>query len=356
MPAASTYDEFSQLREVIVGSAKGARIPRTDDASMWLTLYGEITAEELAQVTPGPFSDQVIEETEEDLAALVDTLEGLGVVVHRVEEVDHAREFGSPDWRTDGFYSYCPRDLTLIVGSAIIEAPSPMRARYFESFGLKPILQRYMEGGSPWIAAPRPRLLEDLYGVDEDGLPVLRETEPAFEAANVLRCGRDLFYLVSCTGNELGRVWLENLLRALGGDVRVHALRGIYRFMHVDSTIALIRPGLVLLNPARVGEEDDPRTAPRMGRHLVPADGRRRSAHGFPRLGLDRHEPADGVPRPRDRRRLAAGPDPGARVALRRGDPAAPASRAASGRRVPLRHPRHRARWWSRELPRVRTR
>ena len=81
--------------------------------------------------------------------------------------------------------------------------------------------------------------------------------EPAFEAANVLRLGRDLFYLVSCTGNELGRIWLENVVGALGGH-RVHALRGVYRFMHIDSTIVFLRPGLVLLNPERVTESTIP--------------------------------------------------------------------------------------------------
>jgi hypothetical protein len=250
MPSASTYDEFSPLREVIVGDATGARIPRLDP-SVWLTLFGELTAAELEGVRVGTLPRQVIEETNEDLEILSLTLADLGVVVHRVEPPDHEAEFGTPDWRSGGFYSYCPRDLTLIVGSAIIEPPSPMRARYFETSGLRSILMGYMEGGSPWIAAPKPRLLDDLYSVDADGLPILTEAEPAFEAANVLRCGRDLFYLVSCTGNERGLLWLENVVTSLG-PYRVHPLRGIYRFMHIDSTIVVLRPGLVLLNPERV--------------------------------------------------------------------------------------------------------
>ncbi len=257
MPSACTYDEFSPLREVVVGNAASARIPTTAHTSMWLTLFGELTAEELARVSRGQFPRHVIEETEEDLATLIETLEDLGVLVHQVEAVDHELEFGTPDWRTDGFYSYCPRDLTLVVGPTIIEAPSPMRARYFESFGLKRIFLEYMKGGSPWISAPRPRLLDDLYSVGADGRPILSEAEPAFEAANVIRCGRDLFYQVSCTGNEIGRIWLENVLRAFG-DFRVHPLRGIYRYMHIDSTIVLIRPGLVLLNPERVSEDNIP--------------------------------------------------------------------------------------------------
>lgn len=80
---------------------------------------------------------------------------------------------------------------------------------------------------------------------------MLGETEPVFDAANVLRAGRDLFYLVSGSGNELGARWLQTMLSALG-DYRVHVIRGVYPHTHIDSTISLLREGLVLLNPARI--------------------------------------------------------------------------------------------------------
>jgi glycine amidinotransferase/scyllo-inosamine-4-phosphate amidinotransferase 1 len=244
------------LREVIVGNPANARIPRRD-RSMWLNLYGDLPQRDVARVRTGRFPDRVIEESREDLQVLTDALRGLGVTVHQVPASDHSREFGPPQWRSDGFYSYCPRDLTLIVGSLIIETPSPMRARYFELFSLRPLLQQYMLNGSGWIAAPKPQLSEELFGEDGNGLPTLGESEPAFEAANVLRCGADLFYQVSGSGNELGRVWLERTLRAYG-DFTIHPLRGAYDLTHIDSTISILRPGLVLLNPARVNEANMP--------------------------------------------------------------------------------------------------
>ena len=42
--------------------------------------------------------------------------------------------------------------------------------------------------------------------------PAPRNDEPAFDAANVLRFGEDLIYLVSATGNELGGHWLQSIL------------------------------------------------------------------------------------------------------------------------------------------------
>ena len=255
--AANSWDEFSPLREVALGNPRNARIPATRDMSAWLNLFGDLDARELRRVATGQFPIRVIEETVEDLAGLTETLTDLGVVVHQMPAMDHAAKFGTPSWRSDGFYSYCPRDLALILGSLIIEAPSPMRARYFETFGLRSLFQQYMLNGSTWISAPKPQLDDELFLIDEEGQPGLGELEPVFEAANVLRCGRDLFYQVSTSGNELGRIWLQNTLRAFG-DVRVHALRDIYRYTHLDSTIAFLRPGLVLLNPERVSDANMP--------------------------------------------------------------------------------------------------
>src|SRR5450755_3545806 len=184
---ASSCDEFSPLREVVVGNPANARIPETRDRSMWLNLFGDLPYGERRQVSTGAFPRRVIEETTEDIIALVETLGSLGIAVHRPEAVDHSQTFSTPDWASDGFYSYCPRDLALVVGDMI--------------------------NGSSWISAPKPRLADELYRRGDDGLITLGEHEPVFDAANILRCGRDLFFQVSSSGNELGRIWLENTLR-----------------------------------------------------------------------------------------------------------------------------------------------
>lgn len=252
-----SYDEFSPLLEVVVGTAAGAQIPTAADRSRWLNLHPGLDAAAAAR-PGGAFPRRVIEETEEDLEDLAAALTGMGVTVHRPDPVDHTRRFRTPQgWESDGFYSYCPRDLTLIAGTAIIETPSPMRARYHETRALAGLFQRRMLAGSPWISAPKPRLADELYPLGADGAPRLGESEPAFEAANVLRCGTDLFYLVSGSGNEMGRLWLESTLAALG-EFRVHPVRGVYSGTHIDSTICLLRPGLVLLNPERVTPDTIP--------------------------------------------------------------------------------------------------
>ncbi|MGW6915330.1 inosamine-phosphate amidinotransferase 1 [Kitasatospora sp. NPDC054939] len=253
-----SWDEFTTLREVVVGTAVGARLPAQTDRSAWLSCYPKTSEAELAAIPAGAYPRRVVEETEEDLDALVTTLRDLGVVVHQPEVIDHAAEFSAPGWTAEGgFHAYCPRDLTLVVGETVIEVASPMRARYFEVFGLRGLFQRYLDEGARWLAAPRPMLADDLFELDEDGLPLLGESEPVFDAANVLRLGRDVFYQVSRSGNERGLRWLESTLGLLG-DLRLHPLRDIYGYTHIDSTIALLRPGLVLLNPERIGPDSVP--------------------------------------------------------------------------------------------------
>ncbi len=256
-PAVNSWDEFTQLREIIVGDVSHARLPAQTDISAWLACFPRLSAEQARAVQVGQFPDQVIKETQEDLAELVETLCGLGVTVHQPPAVDHRLEFASPEWSSDGYLSYCPRDVTLVVGNAIIETSSPMRARYFETFNLRPLFQRYLDRGAHWLSMPKPRLADELFGLDDDGLPVLGEAEPAFDAANVLRIGKDLLYQVSRSGNEAGLRWLESTLRLLG-DLRIHPLRDVYGYTHIDTTIVLLRPGLVMLNPERIPQDRVP--------------------------------------------------------------------------------------------------
>jgi glycine amidinotransferase len=256
--AVNSWDEFTSLREVIVGDATHSRIPAQTDPSAWLNCYyPQLPHSERERVQAARFPQRVIEESNEDLADLVATLREMGIVVHQPSAVDHEQEYAAPGWRSQGRTSYNPRDLTLIIGSTIIEAPSPVRARYFETFGLRELFQDYMLRGAQWLAAPRPQLRDELFPIDAAGSPVLGEAEPAFEAANVLRLGRDVFYQVSRSGNEIGLRWLQSTLRLLG-DIRVHPLRGLYEGTHIDSTICFLRPGLVLLNPERIQPDTIP--------------------------------------------------------------------------------------------------
>src|SRR2546421_196508 len=72
-----------------------------------------------------------------------------------------------PAWDTAG-PAPMPRDLLLIVGDTIIEAPMAWRSRYFEIDAYRPLLTDYFRRGARWISAPKPQLLEDWYDAGYD--------------------------------------------------------------------------------------------------------------------------------------------------------------------------------------------
>jgi N-dimethylarginine dimethylaminohydrolase len=243
-------NEWDQLEEVIVGNPLEARFPTPDRS----TQLAEFPDRSLAEIPRGPFPQQVIEETEEDLSEFVQVLEGLSITVKRPETWPHGAKFSTIHWESEGYYNYCPRDILLVIGDHIIETPNVIRSRSQETFSYRTLLMNYMKSGAKWYSAPKPMLLDSLFEVDLDK-PTPRNDEPAFDAANVLRFGQDLIYLVSATGNELGGHWLQTML---GDKFRVHFLKGVYYGSHIDTTLVALRPGLILCNPARVNDDTLP--------------------------------------------------------------------------------------------------
>ena len=253
MSLVNVHNEWGQLEEVIVGIARNAHVPLIDKG-LYEIEYRDYYKNPF-DIETGLYPAQVRDEAEEDLEILVDTLHSLRITVRRPKEVDYSKFFGTPDWKSSGNYNYCPRDSMLAIGNTIIETPMPLRARYFETFAYKDILIDYLKSESRWISAPKPCLPDDTYRTGNKYWNILANKEPLFDAANVLRVGRDLLYLISGSGNELGAKWLQS---TLGSQYTVHICRDMYAGTHIDSTITFLRPGLVLLNPSRVNENNLP--------------------------------------------------------------------------------------------------
>jgi scyllo-inosamine-4-phosphate amidinotransferase 1 len=248
----NVHTEWDPLEEIIVGTAAGAQVPITD-RSLIAAEYADI--EDPQQIQTGPFPGHVVEQTEAELEELVDILTGLGVTVRRPGGRDHKSIVSTPAWSTDGFHDYCPRDGFLTIGTSIIESPMVLRSRFLEGFAYKDLFVEYLRSGARWLSAPKPQLTDDLYVPTAPPGQRLRDLEPIFDAANVLRFGTDVLYQVSDSGNMLGARWLQ---AAVGDQYTVHPCEGLYPYTHIDSTIAPLRPGLVLVNPARINDDNMP--------------------------------------------------------------------------------------------------
>jgi len=243
-------NEWDPLEEVVVGNPLRARFPTADRS----TQLAEFPNRSLEEIPQGPFPEWVIEETEEDLNAFVEVLEKLGITVKRPETWPHEVKFSTIHWESQGYYNYCPRDVILVIGDHIIETPNVIRSRAQETSSYRTMMVDYLRSGAKWYSAPKPMLLDSLFDVDLSK-PTPRNDEPAFDAANVLRLGEDLIYLVSATGNEMGGQWLQTIL---GDEFRVHFFRDVYYGSHIDSTFVALRPGLMLCNPGRLKDETLP--------------------------------------------------------------------------------------------------
>ncbi|MBA3662049.1 MAG: inosamine-phosphate amidinotransferase 1 [Gammaproteobacteria bacterium] len=252
MSLVQVHNEWDPLEEILVGSPLHAALPLVDKG---FEVIQQTSPDLFNALKPGPIPKKIIEETEEDILIFIDALQKAGICVRRPEPVEFKTTFRTLDWEANHYFSYCPRDILLAVGEMIIESPNVFRSRYFETIGYKNILIEYMKSGSKWITAPKPRLLDDIYNISDPNQSALLDLEPVFDAANILRAGKDILYLVSDSGNELGCLWLQTIL---GKQYRVHPCHNLYASMHIDTTISLLRPGLVLINPTRVREDNLP--------------------------------------------------------------------------------------------------
>lgn len=251
-----SYNEWDPLEEVIVGVADGAAVP-----AWHCTLKATMPSRQWAfyrERGGGPFPAEDIARANADLSELVHILEAEGVRVRRPEPVDYTRPYATPDWTSPGgLYAAMPRDLLLVVGDEIIETPMAWRSRFFEIHAYRPLLQEYFRAGARWSAAPRPQLADALYDETYEepgpGMPmryVITETEPTFDAADFIRCGRDIFYIRSHVTNAFGVAWLA---RHLGDAYTLHELQSTDTHpMHIDTTFLPIGPGKLLVNPDRV--------------------------------------------------------------------------------------------------------
>ena len=240
MPVCS-HNDWDPLEEVFVGRADSTMCP-PKDISTHSFCYGG-SPYEVVEDLPERFDQKILDEATEDLDTLSDKLKKLDIKVRRPEEVDNSRSFSTPEWRSRGWAQYSPRDLLLPLDNLIIETPSPMRSRYFETRAYYKYLYEQMKDGTEWISAPKPILTDDNYqlGTPED--VTLKNKEIIFDAPNVVRMGNDILAQISNSGNDLGFEWLKTILEPRG--YRIHIAERFYSYSHFDFQLITTKPNLI---------------------------------------------------------------------------------------------------------------
>lgn len=252
-------NEWDPLEEVIVGRVDGAVVP------VW-SPYVESTTPEHAKwffdkYGGEAFPGEMIPKASEELDNLVTVLENLGVTVRRPDPVDYSVETTTPWWSSKGLYSAMPRDVLMVIGDTMIEAPMAWRSRYFEIYAYRQLLSEYFKDGARWLAAPKGSMRDSFYNASYDpNVPeidgkrqfVVSEEEVAFDAADFFRCGKDVFVQKSNVTNAMGIEWVR---RQLDDDFSVHEVQFDDEHpMHIDTTVVPLCPGKLLINPSWVSE------------------------------------------------------------------------------------------------------
>jgi glycine amidinotransferase len=258
----NSWNEWDPLRHAIVGVADGCCIPPPEPA-----LDAKVPEDSDMRGQWGPRPQDTVDRANEQLDGFVKILEARGVRVDRPTPLDFNQPIATPDWKAESMFGTMPpRDVLLTVGNEMLEATMSYRCRWFEYLCYRPLLQAYYndDPNMRHESAPKPRLTDADYRPDylsekigvakrlewtAEKFFVTTEEEPLFDAADVLRFGRDLVVQHGFTTNLKGIDWLRRHFP----NHRVHAVNfpGDPYPIHIDATFTPLRPGLIINNPER---------------------------------------------------------------------------------------------------------
>jgi glycine amidinotransferase len=268
----NSFDEWSRLKEVIVGSALRQFsvdcelsfklfFYDTPASSFWYPCYeapSGLSPSSLRLKPRAAMMQRYVDELNEDLEVFVQILISQGIVVRRPLEMTGSPSIASPYWSSGMNPALNVRDQALILGDEIIETPPQIRSRYFENDLLKPTFYRYFEQGAKWTVMPRPIMTDrsfDLSYVSQTSNlrwdDILSQAQSPYDvgfemmidAAQCLRFGRDVIVNVANENHELSVRWLE---RHTQGRFRFHRLTRMAD-NHIDSIVLPLRPGTLLM-------------------------------------------------------------------------------------------------------------
>ena len=254
----NSWNEWDPLTHVMVGYARGTMVQAPEPA-----VTRDWPEHGFPRGTYGPLPDEMVQVADDQLNDFARMLEKRGVRVDRPAQLDFSQSVSTPEWTQDSMFGCMPpRDVLIVFGNELLEATMSYRSRWFEYLCYRPLVEEYYrdDPSMRWEAAPKPRLTAASYKdgfweeaerltpeeslartLDKDLL--LTEAEPLFDAADIVRFGKDIFIQPSLVTNSAGIRWLRQHLP----NHRVHeVIFEEHLPQHIDATWVPLRPGLVL--------------------------------------------------------------------------------------------------------------
>ena len=258
----NSWNDWDPLKRVIVGRCDNSMIPPEEPATS-----EKVPVDSEMRGMWGLRPLRTVERGNECLENLVKAVEERGVVVDRPTPLQWNQAIGTPDFRNDSMMTCMPpRDILLTVGNEIMASANSFRCRYFEYLAYWPLMKQYFDEDPEflWTQAPRPRLTDASYKHNyydekitlEERLVrtankdfVTTEVEPMWDAADLMRMGKDIFIQHGLTTNRTAMEWFQRYYP----EYRIHAMNfpGDPYPIHIDATFVPLRPGLIINNPQR---------------------------------------------------------------------------------------------------------
>jgi glycine amidinotransferase len=145
----------------------------------------------------------------------------------------------------------------ITIGNTILEAPMSHRSRYFESYSYRDIIYQLYNNDKRvlWKTAPKPSMKNNMFdlnvwhGLEEEEIANvfnnegwrtgLLEKEMAFDAADIMRFGKDMFLRKSASANNMALDWLRREFP----DMRVHLFHCLDAYeRHADCELVPLCP------------------------------------------------------------------------------------------------------------------
>ena len=107
MTIVNSWNEWDQLKHVIVGVADNANIPPMEPA-----LEPKISEDSGMKGSHGPRTLEAIEKANEQLNNFTKILESFDVKVDRPTAIDFSQNISTPDWKNEGMFDCIPLEMS----------------------------------------------------------------------------------------------------------------------------------------------------------------------------------------------------------------------------------------------------
>lgn len=252
----SSWNEWSQLKDVIVGRIDSACIPNPEPMFSIKSCNAFQTGKEHSQTSK--------ERANKQMNGFIQVLKQNNVNVRRPTIKRDNVSVETPFFESKYNYFTCPRDVYSVLGNTILEAPMSWRCRYFDHQQYTPLMNDLFswDPQMKWVSCPKSIMSDSLYyhdyPIDIDkrtecvnrGIYGLTEVHPVFDAADIYRCGKDLFVQIGFTTNKKGFDWIK---RTFGNQFNIHPMyfQNNISPIHIDAEMCIPKPGYLIYCPDR---------------------------------------------------------------------------------------------------------